>query len=279
MRQLRRLVALYRIQLTMDFIWVVRDFRNFVTYYLCEIVLGAASVATTLLLAERFGGFGGWSRDQVLFMLGYAATASGVLETIFAFNVRFISRVIGRGQVDHWLVQPLRLPVAILAQGFAPFTGSAQTLPGLVLLVWAVPRAGVAVTPGWLALFAVNMAASTLIWMSYSFVWGSLAFWAPRAAEEVSSSAGRAVAQLQVFPLDGVPGPLVAGLVTSVPAGLIAWYPSRALLGLDPSPMAAFGTPLAALAAVTVAWWIFTRGLSHYARVGSSRYLSFGFRR
>src|SRR5947199_3890957 len=114
LKTVARLLALYRVAAVMDLVWVARDFRNFVTFYGCELVLGVGSVTTTLLLAERFGGIGGWSRDQVIFMLGYAAVASGLLEVLCGFNIRFISRQIGRGQLDHALVQPHRLPVFLL---------------------------------------------------------------------------------------------------------------------------------------------------------------------
>ena len=115
--------------------------------------------------------------------------------------------------------------------------------------------------------------------MGFSYLWSSLAFWAPTAAEEISSSANRLMNQITPFPLDGLRPVALAGLLTVVPAGFIAWYPSRALLGLDPSPVALVVTPLAALLLGGVAAWAFTRGLHEYGRTGSQRYSAFGHRR
>jgi ABC-2 type transport system permease protein len=212
-------------------------------------------------------------------MLGFAAVSTGLLEVFFSFNVRFISRRIGRGQLDHNLIQPMPMLVVLLTEGFMPFSGAAQLVPGTFLLLWSGSRLDLPLTPEWLALFVANLLASSAISLSYSFVWGSLAFWAPRAAEEVSTTAIRAMEQLKSFPLEGAGSLLLTGLVSAVPVGLIAWYPSRALLGLAQSPTAAYLTPMAGLVALAVAAGTFKRGLARYLRIGSTRYLAFGFRR
>lgn len=276
---LARIPSLWLTYARMDLVFITRSPRNFAVYFFSDAILAVGAVSVTFLIAERFGGIGAWSRDQVLFMLGYAAVASGLLDVFFSFNVRFISRRLGRGQLDHTLIQPTPILVSLLTEGFMPFSGAAQLVPGTFLLLWAGGRLDLPLAPAWLALFAVNLLASSAILLSYNFVWGSLAFWAPRAAEEVSSSANRAMEQLKAFPLEGTGGALAAGLLTAVPVGLVAWYPSRALLGLDGSPAAPYLTPVAGLLALGFAAWTFARGYAHYLRTGSTRYLSFGFRR
>ena len=86
--------------------------------------------------------------------------------------------------------------------------------------------------------------------------------------------------QLAPFPLDGLSGPAVAALLTAVPIGLVAWYPSRALLGIGTASLPAEAFLLsAAIAFAAFAMWIFTHGLRRYGRTGSSRYLDYGHRR
>jgi ABC-type uncharacterized transport system permease subunit len=85
---------------------------------------------------------------------------------------------------------------------------------------------------------------------------------------------------LSPFPLDGLPGWTLGWLLTLVPAGLVAWYPSRALLGLVPPTWAnAAVVPGAALVFAAIAVGMFLGGLRHYGRTGSSRYLDSGHRR
>jgi ABC-2 type transport system permease protein len=213
-------------------------------------------------------------------MLGYSLLASGVLDLFFNYNVKFISRRLGRGQLDHTLVQPHPVWVTLLTEGFAPVSGSPMLLPGVALLVWSGSRLALPATPAWWLALVVNLAASGAIVMSFSYLWGSLAFWAPRAAEEISTSALRMTDQLKGFPLDGLATGARAGLLTAIPAGLVGWLPSRALLGVGGSGgVGLWVTPLAAVAFVGLAALAFRAGLAEYRRTGSRRYSSFGHRR
>jgi ABC-2 type transport system permease protein len=276
---LRRLARRWGLAARLDLIWMLRDRQQFLSYTLSEGVLNVAAVTAMLLLAERFHGIGRWSRPQLLFLLGYAMTVSGILETGFNFNVVAISRRVGRGQLDHLLVQPQPLWMALLTEGFVPFSGAITLLPGTALLLWAAPRAPLPTPPGGLGWLPANLAASAGVVLAFSYLCATPAFWAPRAAEEISQSALRLMEQLRPFPLDGIGRGLRGGLVTVLPVGLAAWYPCRALLGIDPHPWSIAATPLAALLFGAAAAWSFRQGLKQYARTGSQRYLSVGHRR
>ena len=79
--------------------------------------------------------------------------------------------------------------------------------------------------------------------------------------------------------LDGLAPALLIGLIVFIPAGLVAWAPCRALLGMEPIGPGTAVTPAAALLLAAAAAALFNRGMRHYARTGSQRYLSFGHRR
>src|SRR5690242_18950348 len=125
-----RIPSLWLLYAKMDLIFIARSPRSAVIYFLSDSIMALGAVSITFLIAERFGGIGGWTRDQVLFMLGFAAVSTGLLEIFFSFNVRFISRRIGRGPLDHNLVQPMPMLVVLLTEGFMPFSGAAQLVPG-----------------------------------------------------------------------------------------------------------------------------------------------------
>ena len=65
------------------------------------------------------------------------------------------------------------------------------------------------------AMFAANVLASIAIVLAFEYTWGSLAFWAPRAAEEINSDSWRLLTQLAPFPLDGMAGLALVSLVTA----------------------------------------------------------------
>jgi ABC-2 type transport system permease protein len=262
----------------MDLTFVLADLKLALTYFISDFILNFATITATLLLAERFAGIGAWSRDQIVFMLGYATTVSGLLSLFFNYNVLMISRRVGRGQLDHTLVQPQPVWLSLLTEGFMPISNLIVVLPGVGLLVWAASRLAQPITIGWLALLALNLLASCAVVLAFSFGWGSLAFWAPRAAEEISSSATDMLSELKAFPLDGL-GPLLLGsLTTALPVGFVAWYPSRALLGLDSTTWGKWLTPIAALLLGALAAWIFQKGMRRYEHTGSQRYSSLGHR-
>ena len=275
----RRALRLWLFFGRLDLLWMIRDLGSFGGYAFSESLKVLAAITTLLLLSERFGGVGPWTQAQVVFLLGFAVTANGVVDTLFGYNVAYISRRIGRGQLDHLLVQPQSIGLTLLTEGFSPAAGLPVLATGLVLLLWGAGASAAPVSAAWLALLVVNVAAACLVILAFAYVVGSLAFWAPRAAEEINSSSWSLITQLRAFPLDGAPAALLGGLLSVVPAGFAAWYPSRALLGLDPWPPSLVVTPLAAVVFVLAALWIFRTGMAHYRRTGSQRYLSYGHRR
>jgi len=276
---LSRLLKLWRLHAQMDLIWMMRDLRSFLMYSGSDLLITAAGVTAMLLLAARFDGIGPWSRLQVVFLLSYATLVRGLLDIFFNYNVLFISRRVGRGQLDHTLVQPQPLWLSLLTEGFTPFSGSAALLPGLGLLFWSLRGLSLSVSPQWVAWLLLNLIGSAALTTAVSYLTGSLAFWAPRAGEEVCTSTMGLFNELKVFPLDGLSGATRLGLLSVLPVGFAAWYPARALLRLGGPWWALGATPLVALLASLLAAWAFRRGLAHYGRTGSQRYSLFGHRR
>lgn len=276
---LRRLVSLFALYARMDVLWIARGPGPALAWYVSDATVGLGLVTTTFLIAERFDGIGAWTRAEVLFLLAYSLAVRGLVDIAFGWNVAMISRRIGRGQLDHMLLQPQPLWVTVLTEGFSPVSGSGMLIAGGALLAFAVPGLDVRVDAVWLCMSLANVAGSTAIVLAFSYAWGSIAFWAPRAAEEINSSTMSLVDQLRGFPLDGVAPGLLTGLVTLVPVGFVAWLPSRALLGISSHPLAVLATPVCALTFAALSAWIFNRGLVHYGHTGSNRYHSAGHRR
>jgi ABC-2 type transport system permease protein len=271
----REVFKLWRLYGRMDLLWIAQAKSTAAIWYFSELIVGLAVVTSTYLLAERFDGIGIWSKEQILFLLGYSLLVRGLVEMFFGWNVAFISRRIGRGQLDHMLLQPRPLWMLIVSEGFSPLSGS-----GLVLAaIFVLGLSPLQTSPGWIALFSINVVASTAVVVAFSYLWGCLAFWAPRTAEEINSTTMHLLDQLRSFPLDGLSAGLLGGLFTLVPVAFVAWYPAKSLLGLDTLALGVYATPCFALVFGAFAAAIFKRGLNHYAETGSTRYLSLGHRR
>jgi ABC-2 type transport system permease protein len=276
---IRQLSRMWRLYAGMDLLWIARGVRDALLWIFAGLVTRLAGVTSTVLLAERFGGIGQWSKAQILFMLAYAMVVGSVLDMLFGYNLKVISRRIGRGQLDHMLVVPQPLWRQFVTEGFMPVSQPWELLVATGLMVWAGTHLPLTISVGWVAVLLLNLLASAAIVLSLQLAWGSIAFWAPRAAEEISSSTNRMSSQLGNLPLDNVPRVLLGGLLTAVPIGFVAWSPSRAIVGVAPLLPGSLVAPLAAPLFLAVAVLVFRKGLQHYVRVGSGRYSTFGHRR
>jgi len=277
--QVADLPRLWLLYSRLDLFWVGRNWKTALGWYVADIVVGLGAVGGVFLLAERFDGIGTWSTDALVFMLGYALLSRGALDLVFGWNVATISRRIGRGQLDHMLIQPRPLWLIALTEGFSPITGSGTVLIGAGLMIHAGSQ--LALEPGalWGLALLLNLAASVAIALAFNYAIGSVAFFAPRSAEEINSRTTDLLRELRGFPLDGLSSGLQTTLLTAVPAGFVAWLPARALLDHATLPILLYATPAAALGFGTIALLVFKLGLTHYGHTGSRRYLDLGHRR
>lgn len=277
-RTLKRIWQLWMFYAKLDLVLLMNDIRLALLFLVSELMINIGSVIGLVFLAQRFNGIGTWSLSHLYILLGYSTLVLALVNTFFNYNIALISRRIGRGQLDHVLVQPQPLWMIFITEGFAPLSGLTGLIPGVLLFAWGLSGLQLELTIGWWAILLLNMFASATIMMSFSYIWGSLAFVAPRSSEEISSSVSRLLDQLKVFPLDGLGGMLLGSLLTIAPVGFVAWYPVQALLGLNTSIWSIWITPLAALLMLAIALFCFMKGLHYYAFTGSQRYSALGHR-
>ena len=257
---------------------ILRTRGQAIAYTLTDFTWHSGAMLAPILVAVRFGHVGPWPAVAVVFMLAYGAVVASMMDAL-GDGPWSMSHRIGRGQLDHCLLQPQPLWRVLFTEGFTPFDFWPVLALGLALMAWSMTRLHVAVSPGWLALLGVNLAASIAVQTAFLYAWGCLAFWAPRGAEEISYAAANLVTQVS-FPLDPAPRGLRVVLVSAVPSGLLSWLPSRALLhiagggGLD-----VWLTPLAAIVLGALAVLLFRLGLRRYRCTGSTRYTDRGHRR
>ena len=276
---IKRIFRLYGLYAKMDWLLLSRDMRTGLLYIFSDWISAVASVMGIALLAVRFEGIGELSADEVLWMLGFFTMADGFTMVMMGnCNNLWISRVVGRGQVDHMLIQPIPLWMQLLTGGFLPFTGSSGFLTGVALTVIATVRLGLMVTPGWLLLLLTYMLARVAVATGVAYLAGTAAFYRPVSCEELSTVALDALNAAGKYPLAALPVWAQGLFLTALPVGLMAYLPSLLLLGRIEAP-AAYVWPVAAGAAfLSLAGWLFRKGLKHYARHGCPRYKAMGFR-
>ena len=264
----------------LDLAWLLRDTKYALLNILTDVISSLASVSGIFLLAMRFEGIGGMSQFEVLFMMGYVNTLTGLFQLFCSMNnVGHISRRIGRGQLEHMFIQPLPFRMQLMSEGFIPFTGSSNFFCGIGIVVFALTKLGITPPFWWYITFVLYISVSVAIILSQSYLVSSFAFYAPSAMEEISMLAIDDLGTLGHYPLSGMPNWIKLPLITVLPYGLLGWLPSMVLLGKSPFHLAQV-LPFIVLGILfLITLYTFRKGFKHYVKTGSNRYKDIGHRR
>lgn len=260
----------------MDLYSLVRDMKFMLIVIAADLISNISSVSGIFLLAWKFGGIGGMDRFEVLFMLAYGNIVMGFLNMMGGCNALFPSRIIARGQWEHMFIMPL--PYAVqLTIGIFPFTGSGSFLSGIAVLCAAVYNLETALPWWWPGALIFQLCVSMVIVTACSYLFASLAFYAPVQCEEISSTVVYSMEHTRTFPLSGMPVYIRYPLLTIFPAGLMAWYPTMLLLGKRTAIENGYPAVFALLISLGAAYF-FKKGFQYYVQKGINRYVSGGFR-
>jgi ABC-2 type transport system permease protein len=276
---LRRILGLFFISAKLDLVWLLRDTKFALSGISADLISNISTLTGVFLIAVRFDGIGGMSADEVLFMAAYSTVITGIFNMFGGENNIHVSRIIGRGQLEHLFIQPLSLRVQLLTSGFYPFTGCGNFIIGLILTAVAVARLNLQISLWWVISLAAYLLTTMVIIIARSYLVSSLAFYAPVAAEEISSTVIDGTWFLSTFPLSGMPIYIQVPLLTIMPEGLMAWFPALCLLGRPPLGLTGCYPMLYALLIALAAGYVFRKGLNYYVTKGSNRYVPYGFRR
>jgi len=278
--KIRRMLRLYALYARMDLAWLLRDKTFAILAILADIISNLSSVTGVFLLAWRFDGIGGMCRFQVLFMLAYSTITTGIFQTFCSgANTGHISRRIGRGQLEHMFIQPIPLPTQLATEGFIPFSGSSNLISGIVIMVIATVNLGMPLPWWWVLSLMGHLIVTMAIILGKSYFASSLTFYAPVQAEEISSYVIDTFGYIGTFPLSGMGKALQLPLITIIPTGLLAWFPTLALFGYAPFNLPAWYPLIFAVLLWIMASYFFKKGLRYYVTKGINRYHPMGHRR
>jgi len=275
---IKRVLHLYGISAKMDLAWLLRDSKYAIVMIITDIIQNVGMVAGMFLIAARFGGIGGMSMDEVLFMTAYSSLTTGIIMVFGASNNIMVSRIIGRGQMEHKFLQPLPLTVQMFTCSFLPFTGAGSFITGIVLTVISLGRLHLHITLFWLLSLVAYQVVTLTIIVARSYLVSSLTFYAP-STEDLSQTIMMDTWFLSTFPLSGMPKFIQFPLLTIMPEGLMAWFPALCLLGKPPMGLTAYYPMLFALVIAFTATYFFRKGMNYYVHQSSNRYVPWGFRR
>lgn len=222
----------------------------------------SAGIGAVLLLFTQVGQVAGWSRTEVITLLGAYYLVSGLLRTFVEPNLDFFAERVVKGELDDKLLQPVPLLLTVSAGTCSPLSLT-QVLLGAAVM--AAGAGGAALSPGQVAACLLLLACGvTIAWASRA-VLAALAFWAPGLEPTILYGA---FWQLGRYPV-AVYHPAVRALLTYVvPVAFIATLPAQALTRGASAGMLAGGL-LAAAGAVLLVRLVWRAGLKRYTSATS----------
>ena len=122
-----------------------------------------------------------------------------------------------------------------------------------------------------------QLIASMAVVTAASYLFSSLAFYAPVQCEEIASTVVYSMENAKSFPLSGMPLYIRCPLLTIFPVGLLAWFPTMILLGRATTLEAFYPAVFALLVSLGAAYF-FKKGFRYYVKKGINRYSAGGHR-
>ncbi len=209
---------------------------------------------------------GGWKREEVLFIYGYASLSLAILSTLAANLYGFASRYIVLGQFDRVLLRPLSTLCQILFESFN-LDSIGGLLTGAGVLIYASNELNLtfgAIDILWLLLSAFS---GGVILISVFVVVASLSF-------HFEDRFGIAPPVFNLLNFGRYPTPIFNRIIQFllsfvIPFAFVGFYPATHFLDRPGFEIWCYSTPLMACACAAVAGAAWRFGVSRYESTGS----------
>ena len=206
------------------------------------------------ILFTRLPTLQGWTMSQVMVLYALVAFGFGAANIVCG-NAFLVARNIVRGELDYYLVLPADPLVHLLVSRMS-LSAWGDLLFGLGVFLIA--------DPAWLRhlpLFVLLGLLAGLVFVAFSVLVGSLAFWVGNA-DNLAAQAINALITFGIYPIEIFPGTVQWLLYTLIPAAFSGSMPAALLTEFDASRLALLVAVTAGL--VLLARTVFKWGLRRY---------------
>ncbi len=204
---------------------------------------------------------GGWSRTELLAVMGVHILMGGLIRTAIQPNMERLMGDVQEGTLDYALTKPADSQVLVSVREFRIWQ-TVDIVMGLIVLLVAVSRLQLSIGVGQTLSFVVALLLGALMIYSFWLIVTTGAFWVVRMENVLELFQG--VYQAGRWPVGIYPAWLQTGLTFLVPVAFAVTVPAEALTGrLTLQTLlgaAALSTLLLALAR-----WVWRTGLRRYS--------------
>lgn len=191
----------------------------------------------------------GWTLTHVITLYAIVAFGFGAANVVFG-NSFLVARIIVRGDLDYYLALPADPLVHVLVSRMS-LSAWGDMVFGLIIFVIAAPNRWSA-----LPLFLLLGMLTGLVFVAFSVLVGSLAFWVGNA-DNLASQAINALVTFGLYPVEIFPGVVQWLLYTLIPAAFVGSMPAALLADFSWGRLAilvAFAAGLIAAARLVFQW-------------------------
>ncbi|HEX9615950.1 MAG TPA: ABC-2 family transporter protein [Anaerolineales bacterium] len=245
-----RIGALNELQYRVNFF--VQLFESF-------LALATGLVGLALVFSHTQS-LGGWSRPELLAVMGIHILMGGLIKTTIQPNMERLMGDVQQGTLDYTLTKPSDSQVLVSVREVRIWQ-TVDILMGLIIMVVAVIQIQARIGIGQALAFAAALVMGGLMIYSFWLILTTGAFWVVRMDQIVELFQG--VYQAGRWPVGIYPGWLRSGLTFLVPVAFAVTVPAEALTGRL-TPQTLLGAAALTTALLLASRWVWFTGLRNY---------------
>ncbi len=234
---------------------------NFFIQVLQSALSLAAGLVGLALVFGRTSSLNGWTRPQLLAVMGVFTMVGGIANTFIVPNMQRLVEDVQRGTLDFTLTKPADAQTLVSVRQVSIWR-SVDIVAGLIVLIVGLVQLDDRSAPAWRVLsFVALLVLST--WTIYCFwlMLAASAFWLTRVGEMQELFQG--LFRSGQYPVGIYPAWMRFGLTFLVPIGFAVTVPAEAATGRLHAGTAAVALVVAVLLGL-VSRWVWRRGLRRY---------------
>jgi ABC-2 type transport system permease protein len=220
----------------------------------------ATGLVGLALVFSHTSSLGGWSRPELLVVMGVHILMGGLIKTTIQPNMERLMGDVQQGTLDYTLVKPSDSQLLVSVREVRVWQG-VDIIMGLIILIIAVLQLQSRIGIGQALAFAAALLLGGLMIYSFWLILTTGAFWVVRMDQIVELFQG--VYQAGRWPVGIYPGWLRSGLTFLVPVAFAVTVPAEALTGRLTS-QTLLGAAALAFALLLAARWVWFTGLRNY---------------
>ena len=257
-----------RLALTFLRIGVMNEVQYRANFFI-QLVQSLLTIATGLtalaLVFSHTDELGGWSRPQLLAVMGVFTMVGGVIRSVIQPNMQRVVEDVREGRLDFALTKPADAQVLVSVRDVRLWQLT-DVIVGLVVLVVALVQIGDAVSWRSMLAFIGVLAVGLVSIYSFWLMLASASFWLVRMNEVQELFEG--IYRAGQYPVGIYPGWLKYGLTFLVPLAFAITVPSEAVTGRLTWQAVAVAAG-SAVVLLVVSRWFWGRGLRRYGSASS----------